>query len=91
MEKYKFKFMLDYDCNCLWGVDEKTKNKYGYSIINLIELGLSEKTIKLNNLIIEIYYTNLNPIYQGLPSFWSGEMYKYFQDKVIELYNCIIK
>jgi len=90
-EEYKFKFMLDYGCNCLWGFDEKTQNKYGYHIEDLTELGLSKETIKLNDLVDELNCTYLNPIYQGFPSFWSGEMHKYFQSKVTELYKNIEK
>ena len=89
MEKYRFQFMLDYECNWLWGFDEKTQNKYNYNIDDLTVLGLSEEAIKLNELVMELYWTSLNPIYQNFPSFWSSEMHKYFQEKVIELYNKI--
>ena len=58
--------MLDYGSNCLWGFDDKTKNKFGYHINNLSELGLSKETIDLSDFVNELNCTFLNPIYQIL-------------------------
>ena len=73
-KKYKLKFLLDYGCDCLWSADDETEKKYGYQIDNLSEVGLSEQTIGLSEYVSDLFGYRLNPIYQMLPSFWSGEM-----------------
>ncbi|MBV7440838.1 hypothetical protein KRX57_05340 [Weeksellaceae bacterium TAE3-ERU29] len=90
-DKYTLKFMLEYECNTLWANDEKTEAKFGYHIDDLTEVGLSLSTIKLNNIVKELYYLRLNPIYPGFPSFWSAKMHLFFQEKVRNLYQAIIK
>ena len=87
---YKFLFMLEYGCDCLWAADDKTKNKFGYQIKNLSEVGLTNSTQGLSEFVSELYELRLNPIYQMLPSFWSGKMHKHFQDKVTKLYNQVV-
>lgn len=83
----KLKFMLDYNCNPLWGYDQETIQKYGYHIDDLAELGLSENTMSLSNHLIEIFNTLVNPIYQSFPSFWSKEMCSYFNQQVKKLFT----
>ena len=90
LKKYKLKFMLDYGCDCLWSADDKTEQKFGCQIENLSDIGLSEPSIGLSEYVSDLYSFRLNPIYQLLPSFWSGEMCLFFQNKVIELYNKVI-
>jgi hypothetical protein len=89
--KYKLRFMLDYGCNCLWSEDKITENRFGYHIKNLNDVGLTETTIQLNEYVSDLYYLRLNPIYQSLPSFWSGEMHLFFQNKLMELYNKVVE
>ncbi len=88
--KYELKFMLDYGCNCLWSDNEKTRDKFGYQV-DLSDVGILWSTIELSELVDDLHNLRLNPIYQNLPSFWSGEMHLYFQKKVIKLYNKIKK
>ena len=88
--KPKLKFMLDYGANPLWSNDEFTRQKFGYNIDNLGDLGLSDKTIELSKLVTELYWDRLNPIYQMLPSFWSGEMCLFFQNKLGQLFDSIL-
>ncbi|MHC6204047.1 hypothetical protein ACYULU_12740 [Breznakiellaceae bacterium SP9] len=90
VKKYKLKFELDYGCDCLWSADDETEKKFGYHIENLSDVGLSETTIGLSEYVSDLYYFRLNPIYQMLPSFWSGEMHLFFQTKVIELYKKVV-
>ena len=88
--KPKIKFMLDYGANPLWSNDEFTRQKFGYNIETLEDLGLSYKTIELSKLVTELHWDRLNPIYQMLPSFWSGEMYLFFQNKLRLLFDSIL-
>ena len=89
-KKYKLKFMLDYGCDCLWSADDETETNFGYQIDNLSDVGLSEPTIGLSEYVSDLYGFRLNPIYQMLPSFWSGEMHLFFQNKVKELYGKVV-
>ena len=82
--------MLDYETTPLWSNDEFTIQKFGYNIDNLKDLGLSDETIELSQFVMNLYYDRLNPIYQMLPSFWSGEMHMYFQNKLRQLFECIL-
>jgi hypothetical protein len=88
--KSKLQFMLDYGVNPLWSNDEFTCQRFGYNIDNLKDLGLSDKTIELSQFVAELYWARLNPIYQVLPSFWSGEMCVFFQIKVGQLFDSIL-
>ena len=88
--KPKLKFMLDYGANPLWSNDEFTRQKFGYNIDKLEDLGLSDKTIELSKLVTDLHWDRLNPIYQMLPSFWSGEMYLFFYRKLGQLFNSIL-
>jgi hypothetical protein len=86
----QLKFMLDYQCNPLWSNDDESREKYGFEIDNLEEIGLSNDTIRLSKLVADLHLEILNPIYQPLPSFWSGKMHRYFQEMVRKLYRNII-
>ncbi|MFD0991034.1 hypothetical protein ACFQ1R_13075 [Mariniflexile jejuense] len=88
--KPKLKFMLDYGTNPLWSNDEFTSQKFGYHIDRLEDLGLSAKTIELSKIVTSLYWDRLNPIYQMLPSFWSGEMHLFFQRKLKELFELVV-
>ena len=83
--KPKLKFMLDYGANPLWAKDNLSRVECGCQIDNLEELGISKSTIDLANYVSELYWERLNPVYQGLPSFWSGKMHIFFQNKLKEL------
>jgi len=82
--------MLDYGVNPLWSNDNLTEQKFGFYIKNLKDIGLSDKTILLSEFVTNLYSDRLNPIYQMLPSFWSGEMCLYFQKKLGELFDNIL-
>ena len=82
--------MLDYGANPLWSNDEFTRQKFGYNIDKLEDLGLSDKTIELSKFVTDLYWDRLNPIYQKLPSFWSGEMSLFFQNKLRFLFDRIL-
>lgn len=88
--KPKLLFKLDYGANPLWSNDGFTRQKFGYNIDNLKDLGLSDATIELSNFVTALYWARLNPIYQGLPSFWSGEMHAFFQNKIRQLLTDIL-
>lgn len=77
--KPKIYFELDYTNSFLWGADEYTKNTFGYNIDDFLLLGLSKETIKLSEYLAKLYYESLNPLYPPLISFWSGEMFVWFQ------------
>jgi len=87
----KLKFMLDYNCNLLWSISEATRERFGFNIEDLSTLGLTEKTIQLNDFVKDVYAMYLNPIYQGLPSFWSVEMHLVFRKMLKSLYFKMIK
>ena len=88
--KPKLEFMLDYGASPLWSNDEFTRQKFGYNIDKLEDLGLSDKTIELSKFVTDLYWDRLNPIYQMLPSFWSGEMSLFFQNKLRFLFDRIL-
>ena len=88
--KPKLTFMLDYGANPLWSNDEFTRQKFGYNIEKLEDLGLSDKTIELSSFVTGLYWDRLNPIYQMLPSFWSGEICLFFQSKLQLLFDRIL-
>ena len=68
--KPKLKFMLDYECSVLWANDDITRSAFGYNV-NLKDISTSQIAINLESLVIDMLNHALNPIYQGLPTFWS--------------------
>lgn len=89
--KPKIKFMLDYSCSFLWTYDEETRKKYGFEIFprETKEIGLSTATIQEGELIVDMFYDSLNPIYQAFPSFWREKLCIYFNKKVANVYRNI--
>ena len=88
--KPKLRFVFDYGCNPLWSADDMTNEKFGYHIDDLSKLGLSAQTITLAEHCSDMFYSYLNPVYQGFPSFWSGRMYAFFQFSIKRLFDHIV-
>ncbi|MBB6632620.1 hypothetical protein [Cohnella thailandensis] len=72
MKKYQIRFFFEYGGGCLWGVDERTKEKFGY-YINPEDLPLSKETIDLINELEIKYQTSLDWEYPPNPSPWSKQ------------------
>ena len=85
--KPKLKFLLDYQCSCLWAADENTRKHFGDNITDLKALGLSPDTIKICDELVWLYSSRLNPIHPLLPSLWSGAMHRYFRNLLIKTYK----
>ncbi|MBX2842904.1 MAG: hypothetical protein KTR26_14130 [Flammeovirgaceae bacterium] len=89
--KPKIKYMFDYDCYPLWSIDDATIKQFGFNITDLRGLDLSDSTIKMIEYCCEMFDGQLNPIYPGFPSFWSGRMYAFFQYSIKHLLEKINK
>jgi len=87
--KPRIKFMFDYGCSPLWFVDDTVADEFGYNIDEFKKLGLSQSTIQLIELNCAFYESQLNPVYQGYPSFWSGRMHVFFQSNMLSLLEVI--
>lgn len=88
-QKYKIRFFLEYGSfSPLWSDDDFMRERFGYEI-DLEDLNLSNDVIELSKYMSDVHYYYLNPIYQPLPSFWSAEMYVFFQNKVQILFDRI--
>ena len=78
--------MLDYCDSPFWSADEETEIKFGNNI-NLNELNLSERAKTRLKSIMKLYHSKLNPVYENLPSLWSGRMNVFFQMFLKQVYS----
>ena len=82
----KIKFLLEYTDSPFWSEDEESRKLFGNNI-ELKELNLSKSAMVRLNSIMNLYYSKLNPVYQGLPSLWSGRMNLFFQMFLKQVYS----
>lgn len=75
--KYEIRFWFDFGGVCLWGINVKAKNKYGYAI-DINDLNLSD-SIKSELLKLQVEYSSYLDLTNPLePSTWDFERKKQF-------------
>ncbi|MCC7318247.1 MAG: hypothetical protein IT219_06905 [Bacteroidales bacterium] len=87
----QLKFLLDYTDSPLWANDPVAEKTFGYHVADLEGLGLRPETVALLNAVTRLYQNRLNPVYQGFPSFWSGQMFVAFQHLVKQAYEQVVQ
>lgn len=72
MSKYQLRFWFEHGGTCIWGMNDKAKQEYGYSIKNNV-LPISKDLVKNLNLLEKEYATHLDWDYPPNPSPWTEE------------------
>ena len=85
MSKYQLRFWFEHGGFCLWGMNDKAKEMYGYAIKNE-DLPISEDLINVLNDLEYEYGTYLDWDYPTNPSPWTKERKLGFLDKTTDVY-----
>jgi len=86
INKYHLKFWFEHGGICIWGANEKAKNKYGYAIEQK-DLPISAGLIRELNDLEDKYVTFLDWEYPPNPSPWSEEQKHDFLNRATIAYE----
>lgn len=80
MSRYQLRFWFEHGGPCIWGMNDKAKEKFGYPIEN-DKLPISANLIKMLNSLEDEYGTYLDWNCPSNPSPWSEEHKASFLNK----------
>ena len=86
MEKYQLRFWFEHAGPCIWAVNARAKEKYGYGMWNN-DIPISAELIDALDAMQDEYGTYLNWDYPPDPSPWPEEQKIDFYNRATKLYE----
>jgi hypothetical protein len=86
MSIYQLRFWFEHGGICIWGMNEKTQEKYGYAIKNN-SLPISKELLIELNALEQEYATYLDLDYPPNPSPWTNEQRADFLKRATHVYE----
>ena len=83
---YRLRFWFEHGGFCIWGMNDKAKEKYGYPIKN-DSLPISDGLVQELNSLEKEYATYLDWDYPPNPPLWSDEHKADFKDRATIVYE----